>query len=256
MDSVDRIKVLVVHEDPIAHAGLSSALGRFPDLDVVDPEGTAADEGLDSQGRGRPVDVIVADYANGVAFADLARNHGGAASARVVVVASTDREWDIRRALESGVHGYILTRCALDDLAESVRSASRGARHLSPGIAARLAESMALEPLTAREEQVLRLVVGGLCNKAISRKLNIAVGTVKSHLKATFDKLGVDSRTQAVAIVVRRGLLGDPTTDGEGALAPAARSAGSMPASASPNLKPDPRFLSHRGPPLPIASRP
>src|SRR5207244_6509368 len=62
-------------------------------------------------------------------------------------------------------------------------------------------------PLTAREEEVLRLVVEGLCNKAISSRLGIAVCTVKSHLKSTFDKLNVESRTQAVAAVERRGLL-------------------------------------------------
>lgn len=122
-----------------------------------------------------------------------------------------DREWEIRRALEHGVRGYLLVGCALDELAVGVRAVHRGARHLSTEVAARLAESVALEPLTAREEQVLRLVAEGLCNKAIGRKLGIAVGTVKSHLKSAFDKLDVESRTQAVAAVERRGLLRQST---------------------------------------------
>ena len=128
-------------------------------------------------------------------------------SPKVVILAGIDREWEIRSALSRGVRGYLLVGCALDELADGVRAVHRGARHLSPRVAARLAESMSVEPLTAREEEVLRLVVEGMCNKAIGRRLGIAVGTVKSHLKSTFDKLDVQSRTQAVAAVERRGLL-------------------------------------------------
>ena len=112
------------------------------------------------------------------------------------------------------MRGYLLVGCSLDDLAAGVRAVHRGARHLSPQVAARLAESISIEPLTAREEEVLRLVVEGLCNKAIGRRLGIAVGTVKSHLKSTFDKLNVESRTQAVAVVERRGLLRQSLEDG------------------------------------------
>ena len=63
--------------------------------------------------------------------------------------------------------------------------------------------------MTARESEVLRLVVEGVGNKSIARRLTIAVGTVKSHLKAIFGKLSVESRTQAIAVAERRGLLMD-----------------------------------------------
>jgi DNA-binding NarL/FixJ family response regulator len=126
---------------------------------------------------------------------------------KVLVIAGIDREWEIRSALERGVRGYLLVGCSLEELMEGVRVVHRGARYLSPQVATRLAESISLEPLTSREEEVLRLVVEGLCNKAVGRRLGIAVGTVKSHLKSTFDKLKVESRTQAIAVVERRGLL-------------------------------------------------
>lgn len=204
-----RIRVLVIHGDPVAQAGLSVAFGRYSDLEVqeaVEPMASAAS--MARLHRGGVADVVVADYANGLALATaVAREGNAAASPKVIVVGGIDREWEIRRALEHGVRGYLLIGCALDELAAGVRAVHRGARHLSPQIAARLAESVSLEPLTAREEEVLRLVVEGLCNKAIGRKLGIAVGTVKSHLKSAFDKLDVESRTQAVAAVERRGLL-------------------------------------------------
>jgi len=155
-------------------------------------------------------DVIVADYANGVAAALGSRHESrGPHAPRVLILASVDREWEITAALEQGVRGYMLMGCALDDLAGAIRAVHRGDRHLSAQIAARLAESIAIERLTVREEEVLQLVASGLCNKAISRCLGIAVGTVKSHLKSAFEKLDVRSRTQAIVTAERRGLLRD-----------------------------------------------
>ena len=209
MSHTDRIRVRVVHDDPVAEAGLSAAFSRYPDLEVEGLAGPADSSQHALRMPGRHIaDVVVADYAHGIALAmQAARESNGSGSPKVVILAGMDREWEIRSALSRGVRGYLLVGCALDELADGVRAVHRGARHLSPRVAARLAESMSVEPLTAREEEVLRLVVEGLCNKAIGRRLGIAVGTVKSHLKSTFDKLDVQSRTQAVAAVERRGLL-------------------------------------------------
>ena len=212
MTHVDRIQVVVLHSDPVIQAGLSAAFGRYSDFEIQ-----KMPAGLDKAAtalhvtRGCRAHVVVADYANGfVVAAEAARQDGPATVPKVLVVAEIDREWEIRSALERGVRGYILVGCSLDELADGVRAVHRGARHLSPQVAARLAESVAIEPLTMREEEVLRLVVEGMCNKSIGRRLGIALGTVKSHLKSVFGKLDVESRTQAVAVVERRGLLCQP----------------------------------------------
>jgi DNA-binding NarL/FixJ family response regulator len=209
MSLVDRIRVLVLHGDPVAQAGLAIAFGRYPDLEVLNaPDPLDGELSLIRPQQRCSADVVVADYPNGMALAIRAARQGNsAASPKVMVIAGVDREWEIRSALAQGVRGYLLAGCAWDELADGVRAVQRGARHLSPQVAARLAESLSLDSLTAREEQVLRLVVEGLSNKAISSRLGIAVYTVKSHLKSTFDKLNVESRTQAVAAVERRGLL-------------------------------------------------
>jgi DNA-binding NarL/FixJ family response regulator len=193
MNSNDRIKVRVLHDDPIAHAGLLAACRRYPDLEVQEEPNY-------------PAEVVVADYSNGVA---LASRHAldPARSLKVMVIAGTDREWEIRHALERGVRGYLLVGCALDELAAGVRAVHKGGRHLCPKVAARLAESISRVPLTAREEEVVGLVTEGLCNKSIAARLGIAPGTVKSHLKVIFDKLDVKSRTQAAAVAEQRGLL-------------------------------------------------
>jgi DNA-binding NarL/FixJ family response regulator len=203
------IRVLILHSDPVAREGLMSAFTRYADLQVI-----GADDGLDNMSTlgqspvTRSADVFVADYDHGTELATLASLRAVASDAcKILIVASSNREWEIRSALGCGVRGYILVGCALDELAAGVRAVNRGLRYLSPQVALRLAEILAGDSMTAREEEVLRLVVEGMCNKAIARRLGIAVGTVKSHLKGIFGKLNVESRTQAICAAERRGLL-------------------------------------------------
>jgi len=210
MSFIDRIRVGILHGDPVVRTGLSVALGRYADLDVRDAQDFRLDEQARSmrlpwQGR---VDVVVCDYAHGVPLASSLRLAASDANPpRVIVVAGIDREWEIRSALDRGVKGYLRAGCTFDELATGVRAVHRGARHLSPEVSERLVESMFSETLTDREMEVMGLVVEGQCNKAIGNALGIAEGTVKSHLKSTFEKLSVRNRTQAVAAVERRGLL-------------------------------------------------
>jgi DNA-binding NarL/FixJ family response regulator len=204
MSHPEQIRILVEHPDPLARAGLAAAFEKCQDFAVY----SSADSQAGQLGRIGAFDVVVADYSRGVALAEFAAHQQQRNAPKVMVVAGIEREWEIRRALELGVRGYYLVGCSLDDLAAGVRALHRGARYLSPAIAASLAESMSMEPLTLREEEVLRLVAVGLCNKAVGRRLGIAVGTVKSHLKSIYGKLNVESRTQAIAVAGRRGLLG------------------------------------------------
>ena len=203
------IRILILHDDPLTRAGLAAALGSFADFEVQNsPHRQLAVSPADIL-RQCSVDVVAADYRNGVALAGfIARQGNPPACPKVLIISGIDREWEIRNALESGVRGYLAIGCAVDELAAAVFAARRGAFHLSAPIASRLADSIACEALTSREQQVLRLVMEGLCNKAIGRQLGIALGTVKSHLKSTFGKLHVESRTQAIVAVERRGLLG------------------------------------------------
>ena len=194
------IHVAVVHDDFLTRAGLTAAFTACADMAVraIDP-GDA--ELLD-------FDVAVADLRNGLAILDAARRRRAhTRGPRVAIVASSDLEWQIRRAVECGAAAYMLLGATGEELAGVVRSVQRGGCHLSPSIAAKLAQSLAAEPLTAREEEVLALVTEGLCNKRVAKRLDIGVGTVKTHLRAAFDKLQVGSRAQAVVTAKRRGIL-------------------------------------------------
>lgn len=207
MNFINPIAVAIVHQDAFARACIAAALASHPDLVVrndIQIDDLASTGGADAFDG-----VVVADFASGLRLASTAPVGAGRrpASRPIVVISDTDREWELRCALSRQVRGFLAPGFELGQLAESVRAVQRGARYLCPRAAARLAESMSFESLTEREREVLTLVVDGLCNKSISKALDISNGTVKSHLKSTYAKLNVISRTQAIAVADRRGLL-------------------------------------------------
>ena len=126
----------------------------------------------------------------------------------VVVITWRDSEADVRTALQSGIGGYLLGNCGLNELVEAVRAVGRGSPYLCEVAATLVAKSLTRTPLTMRESEILRLIASGMSNKLIASELNIALGTVKAHAKSVLDKLGARSRTQATVMAAQRGLLG------------------------------------------------
>ncbi len=203
MMSARPINVIVVHDDYVCRTGLTTALAACHDMSVR--SATPDDPQFLS------CDVIVADFDNGMRI--LAATQAlqiDRPRTKVAIVANADREWQIRDALKRGAAAFLLLGTSAEELFVAVRTAHRGEFHLSPSIASKLAVSLATEPLTEREGQVLTLLTDGLCNKRIAAQLDISVGTVKAHLRSAFDKLGVHSRTEAILMAERRGLLRQP----------------------------------------------
>jgi DNA-binding NarL/FixJ family response regulator len=126
-----------------------------------------------------------------------------------MALTSNDREADIRRAIEAGIHGYLLLGGPLSELIEGVTTVANGVRYLGRAVAQRVADSLTRSSLTSRETEVLRLVTTGESNKAIARQLNIELATVKSHMTAIMTKLNATSRTQAADIAATRGLVAE-----------------------------------------------
>jgi two-component system NarL family response regulator len=202
----DKIKVVAAHADAIVNAGLAALLGASADFSVC-----AGVE--DTIGA----DVVIVDHKAGLELMrrraepqqpDFA-HHGKAELPRVLIVTQLDREWEVRSAMMAGVHGYLLQNSAADQLLAAVRSLSRGLRYLSADLSRCVADSFTRVGLTSRETDVLQLLAQGQCNKSIARELGIGVGTVKTHVKGLFDKLGATARTHAVVLATRRGLVGD-----------------------------------------------
>jgi DNA-binding NarL/FixJ family response regulator len=194
MRPIEKVKVLIAHGDPLISAGLEATVSRLRDFEPV-----AGPSNL----RLPVADVVIADYESGLRLIAS----GGALSRRVLILTHSDSEAKICHALEQGARGYLLLGCSLQDLSDGLRSVHLGGIALGPLVASRIADRMKQQALTRREGDILRHMMLGMSNKAIALKLALAVGTVKTHVKSVLEKLDASSRTQAVSIAQRRGIL-------------------------------------------------
>lgn len=194
--TLSRTRIRVQHADAIVAAGLSLALHQYAEFEICEDSGAWAD-------------LVICDYDTAMSLAQCQRASRAQAGSdlRLLVLTAQDREQSVRRAIEGGVHGYLLSGAKMEDFVMAVRTVARGQRFLSPEVAQRMADSMTREALTRRESEVLELLAEGYCNKEVARRLDIALGTVKAHVKAIMAKLDVSSRTQAVSIAAQRGLV-------------------------------------------------
>lgn len=197
----DKVTVLIAHADAIISAGLSALLGAHGDMQIVSAGGAEQASGAD---------VIILDHRGGLEhMRRAAAAYHGDNQPRVLIVTQLEREWEVRTAMMAGVHGYLLQNSDPEQLLTAVRTLSRGMRYLSAELSRCVADSFTRIGLTSRETDVLQLLAQGQCNKSIARELGIGVGTVKTHVKGLFDKLGATARTHAVVLATRRGLVSD-----------------------------------------------
>ncbi|WP_318212619.1 MULTISPECIES: response regulator transcription factor [unclassified Streptomyces] len=204
------IRLLLADDHPVVRAGLRAVLDTEPDFAVV-AEAATAERAVELAAAGG-VDVVLMDLQFGAGM------HGSEATAsitaapggpKVLVLTTYDTDADILAAVEAGASGYLLKDAPPEELAAAVRTAAAGQSALAPAVAHRLMDRMRTpaEALTKRELEVLQLVGEGLSNQQISKVLFLSQATVKSHLVHVFAKLGVDSRTAAVATATARRLI-------------------------------------------------
>lgn len=223
----DTIRVVIADDHPIVRAGLAAVIESTPDIDVVGQAATAAEAvelvrqaGADASAPER-IDVVLMDLrfgdspgasspAGGVDATAEIRSLGVAAP-QVLVVTNYSSDADVLGAITAGAVGYLLKDADPEELVDGIRRAARGETVLSNHVAGRLMGQIRqpMTVLTPRELEVLRLVAGGMSNKAIARELVLTEATVKTHLVHVFTKLDVTSRTAAVARAKERGILGD-----------------------------------------------
>jgi len=201
------IRILSVEDHPVFREGLATIISFEPDMLLVARASNAV-EAIAEFRRHRP-DVTLMDIGlpgtNGTDT--LIAIRGEFPQARIIMLTTSDCDGDIQRALRAGASGYILKSMHMDELLSVIRSVHAGRRAIPPEVAARLAEHMGDEDLTARELDVLRLIRDGYRNKQIADQLSISENTVNFHIKNLVDKLQANDRTHAVTIALRRGLL-------------------------------------------------
>jgi len=205
------IRVLIADDHPLMRAALSALFDTDDAIEVVAAVGTTA-EALAEARRSRP-DVVLMDL-------QFRRLFEGARATReirslpdppaVLVLTNFDTDADIIEAIEAGAAGYLLKDAAPEEITAAIRAAAAGQTALSPSVATRLLARMqqAHSALSARELEVLNLVAAGHSNTDIARRLHLSETTVKSHLAHIYPKLGVSSRTAAVAAAREAGVIG------------------------------------------------
>lgn len=201
------IKILLADDHFVVRMGLSTLINTQQDMSVV-AEATNGKQAVEMFRAHNP-DVTLMDLRmpemNGIDAIMAIRD--GAPDARIIVLTTYDGDEDIYRAFQGGARAYLLKDMHHDELLSAIRAVHQGQRFVPAAIANRLAERMPRSKLTARELDVLKLIVKGMSNREIAANLAITEGTVKIHVNNLLSKLGVNDRTKAATTALQRGIV-------------------------------------------------
>lgn len=203
------IRILLVDDHAVVRSGLSKFLMVNKDLELV---GEASDgaEAIQMAGLHKP-DIILMDLmmpgTDGIAA--TREIHQKYPQIRVIALTSFSEQNMVQGALQAGAIGYLQKNVTAADLGNAIRSAHSGRMTLSPEAAQVLANAVSQpqlqgNELTERERDVLKGMVEGLNNNEIAEKLVISLGTVKFHISNIFQKLGINSRVEAVKLAIEQ----------------------------------------------------
>jgi len=206
------IRVLVADDHDVVREGIAGFLNAFDDLELVG-EARDGEEVLTLYERVQP-DVILLDIVmpvlDGVeATRQILARHPGA---RIVILTSFSDQAHVMQALEAGALSYLLKNASIHEVVRAIRAAHTGESTLAPEVTQALIRSRVRPAaptanLTERELEVLGLMIKGHNNPQIAEQLYISRSTVKFHVSTILAKLGAASRTEAVGLAVKLGLV-------------------------------------------------
>ena len=207
MAAAPKIRVILADDHPVVRDGLVAIVNQQSDMQVVAEAGDG-EEALKLFDEHLP-DVMVLDLRmpkrDGVAVVQaVLEKHP---KARLLIMTTFDGDEDIFRSLSQGAKGYLLKDAPRAEILSAIRAVSEDRPYTSSAVAAKALQRMAKPSLTQREMSVLQEIAQGRSNKDIARRLSITEGTAKTHVKSILTKLDAISRTEAVAVAHKRGLI-------------------------------------------------
>jgi DNA-binding NarL/FixJ family response regulator len=208
-------RILVVDDQTLFRTGLASLLAGDPRVEVV---GQAADgaDALKQAARLKP-DVVLMDIKmpgmDGIEATRQILESGSGVKVLMLTTFETDSQ--VIQALKAGASGYVLKDSTAEAIVSSVVSVMLGERVMASAVANRVLEMLTgsttpkefYDGLTSREIEILKLLASGMANKQIAYRLKISEKTVRNHVSNTYEKLGINDRSQAVLYAVRKGLV-------------------------------------------------
>ncbi len=201
------IRVLIVDDHAMVRIGLSEAVRSQRDMEVV-AEACDGEEALRCYERTQP-DIVLMDYQmprmDGVEATSKLRE--SSADAKVILLSILGGEEDVWRAVKAGVSGYLPKSAPMKEIIAAIRQVHSGDTYYAAEIASKLDHRGKRLDMTAREMDVLKLIVGGSCNKEIADALEVSEGNVRLYVSRVLAKLGVADRTQAAVKAIKSGLI-------------------------------------------------
>jgi DNA-binding NarL/FixJ family response regulator len=201
------IRLFIVDDHHVVRMGLQSMLRREPDIQVVGTAGSGA-EALEAL-KQDDVDVLLTDLRMQGMGGDVlvSESRKLKPNIRSVVLTNYHSDEDVFRAIKAGAMAFVLKTATMEQVLDAVRSVHAGRRWIPPHIADQLAQRLARNPISARENEVLQLLARGLRNREIGQKLFISENTVRNHVISLLEKLGTTHRTEGIAIALQQGLV-------------------------------------------------
>lgn len=203
----DKLRIMLVDDHYLVRMGLASIIALEPDMTVC-AEAATGEQALALFRTHKPHVTLMDQRLPGMSGSEA--THAIRAvfpDARIIVLSTYVCDEEIYTALQFGAMAYLAKSVQREELTQAIRKASVGRRHITPEVAALLADGMSRSHLSARELDVLRLLVGGKRNREIASVLDITEGTVKLHVSNILGKLAVADRTEAVTVALQRGIV-------------------------------------------------
>ena len=204
--SADQPSCLIIDEHPVVRQGVSALLeSTWAGAQVANAE--SLESALESTNGGKPDVVIVDPWRAGADIGELVKRLTKGLGAPIVVFTADGGARLLSEALKAGVKGYVRKDSPPSDLIRAIEAARAGEFYVDPGLSSTIVLEEGDRTLSARQREILQMLADGMQTDAVAKQLGLSTETVRTHTKRILAKLEASTRTQAVAIGIRYGLI-------------------------------------------------